>query len=481
MLILILFVIFSAFFIMPKLNDIKPLKRASSLQTLVTDNNNKKRTDYIDENGNIAIAADMGYATKIVIKEGNEEIEEYYSENGERVKNSSGYYGIYREYDNNGYNITTTYLNLERKPVLGSSGYATIKRTYDKKGNAIVEYFFDVDGNPIRTPSYGYGRINDYNEEGQIEKITYINASGIPLKTELGYASVVRSFYSNDDHQNGKIESEFYYDEKGDPVALSLGQYGVNKKYDKDGQISSITYLGADGKALQTTEGYTTVKRTYYPNNYVATEQYYDIMGNPYALSEGQYGIKRDRQLRVWFLNANGDIQFNVRKLLYNNSLFVILFASFIVILSMLVDKRLNIILLVVYMVCVGYITLMFREGSNAGINLEPLWSYRQAIKDRNVLADILRNIWMFIPLGAILYNMCPRKRILVLSVLISISIETIQYFTGTGLCEFDDVVSNSLGAGWGYGINLLLQPSMKKIKQALYTKRDNRSKKWTA
>ncbi len=63
---------------------------------------------------------------------------------------------------------------------------------------------------------------------------------------------------------------------------------------------------------------------------------------------------------------------------------------------------------------------------------------------------DILNNIWLFVPLGAALYD--PKHRLRwVWAVLLSVGIEVLQYFFGIGLCELDDVFSNGLGAMIGY------------------------------
>ena len=54
-------------------------------------------------------------------------------------------------------------------------------------------------------------------------------------------------------------------------------------------------------------------------------------------------------------------------------------------------------------------------------------------------------------PLGAALYSL-KRKWVWVLFIALSVLIEAVQYFTGIGLCEIDDVISNSMGGFIGYG-----------------------------
>lgn len=66
----------------------------------------------------------------------------------------------------------------------------------------------------------------------------------------------------------------------------------------------------------------------------------------------------------------------------------------------------------------------------------------------------IIGNILLFAPLGFLLCQLFGRSRcqirIVLLCLLFSCIIEAIQYITGTGLCEFDDIFHNTLGGGLG-------------------------------
>lgn len=59
---------------------------------------------------------------------------------------------------------------------------------------------------------------------------------------------------------------------------------------------------------------------------------------------------------------------------------------------------------------------------------------------------EILNNIWLFVPFGVILYRLFPKAWVLLFSILSSALIEVLQYFSGLGLAEVDDVISNGLG-----------------------------------
>ena len=63
---------------------------------------------------------------------------------------------------------------------------------------------------------------------------------------------------------------------------------------------------------------------------------------------------------------------------------------------------------------------------------------------------EIINNIWLFLPLGTILFRLSQKRRVAIIAVLISVGIEVLQYATGLGLAEFDDVISNGLGGMMG-------------------------------
>ena len=184
----------------------------------------------------------------------------------------------------------------------------------------------------------------------------------------------------------------------------------------------------------------------------MASEQYYDVRGNPFALSEGQYGFRNENG-QIVYLNQDGSEKLNIRNLLYNQSWLVLVLAASAILLSVLVSKNWNVVLLVLYVIVIAYLTIMFRENGNTRVNIQPLESYKRIITDSETRADILKNIWLFIPLGTILYRLCSHKPICLVPIFLSVLIEAIQYFTGIGFCEFDDVISNTFGGCIRYTI----------------------------
>ena len=118
-----------------------------------------------------------------------------------------------------------------------------------------------------------------------------------------------------------------------------------------------------------------------------------------------------------------------------------------VVILSALAGRKQDVIFLIFCIMAIAYMTLLFRDSKSAGYS-GLLWYYRRMFFDSGARADIIKNIWLFIPLGAVLYRLYPPKAILLVPAVLSILIEGIQLFAGIGICELDDIISNSLG-GW--------------------------------
>ncbi|MBQ8825203.1 MAG: VanZ family protein [Ruminococcus sp.] len=112
------------------------------------------------------------------------------------------------------------------------------------------------------------------------------------------------------------------------------------------------------------------------------------------------------------------------------------------------------------YIFCVLWITLINRESKDIRYNLNLFWEYREFLFGPYrlfFLNQIICNILMLMPLGFMLPVISRKVRkvkyIFVIACSFSIFIEIIQLITGRGLCEFDDVFNNTLGAIIGYFI----------------------------
>ncbi len=429
---------------------------SSSLKKIIEHKGNQTITFYLNQEGIITFAADLGYAEKMVTDNKSGSLETYYDENGEPVRLAAGYYEILNEYDNQGRIYRKTYLNKDGEPTNCTDGYALTEYEFDQINRKTIEYYYDLNRKHFCSARYGFGRMTEYYQDGKAKRITFVNESGTPMITQTGYASILLTYYHTQGADNGRIKDEYYFDENGEPTAIYLGQYGIHNEYNELGQRTKKTYLNAEGMPIVTTKGHTSVVYSYDQYNNLASEQFYDISEKPFRLSEGQYGVGYYNRQEE-YLNANGNRKLNLKFFLYNRSRIAILTAMAIVVAAVTTGHKTNSVLLILCVFAIVFLTLLFRKTGDRRIDPVFFRLYRQVLTNADARSDIIRNIWLFVPFGAVLFRLYPKKKILLVPFIISIVIETIQLLAGTGYCEPDDVISNSIGAIAGYEMAYIL------------------------
>ena len=96
-------------------------------------------------------------------------------------------------------------------------------------------------------------------------------------------------------------------------------------------------------------------------------------------------------------------------------------------------------------------------ETETGRLRLELFWTIKKAWSEHRGLYwyYIIGNILLFVPLGFLLPLADRRMENCLITTLVgaglSLLIEIIQYVTGTGLCELDDLFHNTLGTFTGY------------------------------
>lgn len=121
-----------------------------------------------------------------------------------------------------------------------------------------------------------------------------------------------------------------------------------------------------------------------------------------------------------------------------------------------------------------AYVTGFSRESSGVSqVILRPFWSYRLAFLEGSYdyFQEIYLNILLFIPFGAALGEVFPRRGwigAILLCLLVSIAGEYVQYTFALGLAETDDVISNTLGGTIGVILGAFGVPAYNKIHKAV-------------
>lgn len=86
-------------------------------------------------------------------------VDDYYYDLDMQPIQYAGYYGMYRDYDNNGWNNRVAYLDDNGQPVLCSSGYAIKEYKRDADGTITGEFYFDAQKNPTKSSLGEYGHV----------------------------------------------------------------------------------------------------------------------------------------------------------------------------------------------------------------------------------------------------------------------------------------------------------------------------------
>lgn len=402
---------------------------------------NVTSTSYVNSDGIITDAIDMGYTTVQRKRNSAGQVtEEFYLDAaGNPVERYGEYCGTAYEYNDG--DIVIRYLGADKQPMMLSSGYSAIVRTL-VEGKATDDFYYDLNMQPVQCAGGYYGLHREYDEQGLNCAITYLDENRQPVICTSGYA--VKTYLRDSEET---VIGERYFDTEGKPVKSSLGQYGELYQRDEQGRISQITYLGADGNPTPTNAGYTVMKRTYHRDGTADTDMYFDADGNPMVLSKGQHGIKRSGKVNQ-LLDKNGHVMLCVDNILNGFPFMVVISGCVICLLILLLPKKMSIFLTVAYVVFILYETLMFRETGDERTNFV-LFSYADRfLTEQAVRVGVINNIWLFAPLGAGLYRIIQKKWVLLVPFLMSVAIETTQYITGLGIAEFDDVFGNTMG-GW--------------------------------
>ena len=151
---------------------------------------------------------------------------------------------------------------------------------------------------------------------------------------------------------------------------------------------------------------------------------------------------------------------FVLRHFLHQSNYAVILIGISLLLLILCSNRLLTWILLVLYVVFIAYMTIINREAGNGVViwNIPP--NYYLFFINREIIA----NIWLFVPLGTILYKLTRMWEIIAFPIALSLAIETIQLIFNIGAFELSDLIANSLGGVVGIMCCYLLEPAIRRV-----------------
>jgi len=233
------------------------------------------------------------------------------------------------------------------------------------------------------------GAVREYDEAGQLIKITYTDSEGNPAPTAGGYTVLVRQY-----DESGRVCAFYFYDAEGNPAATPRGAYGQRIIYGADGNKTGYRLLNADGS---------------------------------------------DMFILVQFLDE--------RPFLCAAAL------GALMLMGLLLPKRLCAGLLSAYALFILIVTLCANRGGGGELELNLIESLSHVLQSGVSARHFAENALIFMLMGVLCFRLCPKLWVIAACALFSALIEAAQYIFALGCCELDDVASNIAGALAGWGI----------------------------
>lgn len=417
------------------------------------------------------VAEDKGYCSVQSTVDNGLVIEERFFDEKGLPTTANGYYMKRNTYEN-GKLIRTEYRDEEGQLTKRDGEYAVLEKTEDGPDGAILERYYDENGQPAKRTAGYYGiRHEEIDENGRVGKQTFLDSEGNAFLISGLYSTTVRTY-----DENGLVLTVMYYTPDGENALMSLGQSGYRYIRDDNGKQIGLMCLDRAGQPMINRQGYGMALYEYDDQGHRVKETYCDIEGRPVALNRGQYGqvfeYRQNQMVRNYYIDANGNEIFLLDQFLAENGIMVYIAALFMLSLCVLLPRHIRWGLLIIYIGFILYMTIFTRVAQEKSANFDLFWSYRQFFTDPQMKSYVINNILLFIPLGALLFSIRP-KWIWIAPVL-SLLIEAIQYFTGLGLCELDDLFGNTVGSVVGF----LLMAGINKIKKGMVSRKADSKQK---
>ena len=93
---------------------------------------------------------------------------------------------------------------------------------------------------------------------------------------------------------------------------------------------------------------------------------------------------------------------------------------------------------------------------SEGGLNLIPLIKlFNEFSSIKQFIVNIFGNIILFVPFGFILTSIKRSKKVILIGLFLSVSIEVVQFMMSLRTSDIDDVILNTIGTYIGYKISM--------------------------
>lgn len=192
--------------------------------------------------------------------------------NGKPATGPDGWFRCEKNRDDKGRIVSIKYYDENERLIDRGAGYAWEGYSYEGD-NTVRLTRYDLNGNAV-TDDAGVATVVREMKDDRIVKERFLDRDGNRVNNSLGVGAIV---YSYDLH--GALEKVTYQDTEGAPVRCRDGYAGYRDTKDEEGVTVSRTYLGTDGNPAETSAGYSEVKYSYDETKTLTSTRYYDLSG----------------------------------------------------------------------------------------------------------------------------------------------------------------------------------------------------------
>lgn len=157
------------------------------------------------------------------------------------------------------------------------------------------------------------------------------------------------------------------------------------------------------------------------------------LMEKKVDVGRGQYGTlhiyDNGEYVKSVPVDMNGHEQILLDQLLSRLPWLVGIAAIALILITVLLNIKGRTVLLICYILFIFYMTLFVRETGSKRYEFELFWSYRQFFESPELGLEVLNNIWLFVPFGAMLHSLKNKQQMLLMAIALSIFIDGMQYF----------------------------------------------------
>jgi len=164
---------------------------------------------------------------------------------GTAACDSNGVYGKHYEYNELGQVIRVTNLDSDGSARNNRLGWATVEYAYDDRGNIVQSCYYDADGNPARNEDGAYREVASYDENNNMVLYRYLDENGSLYNTSKGFAEQRVEYDAR-----GFMLSVGHFDALGLPTYGEYGFHAIRYEYDANHRCTANSYHNIDSMPM---------------------------------------------------------------------------------------------------------------------------------------------------------------------------------------------------------------------------------------